>query len=94
MDTEVRMCEGVIFKGKVKAYINSRNEYVEERSLVPQRELSCLGCPDCIHLLSDLKAEVGIRDKVEIVGLGIEEGELYEIIVLDGGRLVYKKVQK
>ena len=72
-------CKGLIFRGKVNKYINSKGEYVVTKRMSPLKRNSCSGCKECGWLMDELFEF--ISNDYDPFQKEVEHNKLYRLIV-------------
>jgi len=70
-------CKGLIYRGKINNFINSKGEFVLSSRLVPAKRLSCGGCEFCSPI-SDQIMEM-YRDECIEWPSDIEHDKIYSL---------------
>jgi len=72
-------CRGLVFRGRVNAFVNNRGEYVYKESMRPLKRLSCPGCVKCGWLVEGLKEYLaeGMQPNID----SIDDQALYELVI-------------
>ena len=84
LETEKKVdCLGRIYRGRVNAYIGSRNEYLYQEKMVYLKSKSCKVCKYCGFLEDDLY-EWTVNGTLPIIK-NIEDGALYKLEVTNIG---------
>lgn len=72
-------CKGLIFRGKINRYINSKGEYVETNKMSPLKRKSCIGCKKCGWLIEELLEFVS--NEYDPLPKEIEHNKLYKLVI-------------
>lgn len=72
-------CGGLIFKASVSYYVNSRNEIIQTKKLIPAKRKSCKGCSRCGIEKDSLYEDVTYNKWADMDH--IEDGKYYVVLV-------------
>ena len=77
-------CKGIIYRGRVNAYINDKGKYVYQESMTPLKRLSCNGCDKCGWIHEAISEGIG-NERLPIID-NIQDNALYEVAVENESR--------
>ena len=82
--TTPKKCNGMVFRGRLNAFVNSKWEYVYQERMLPLKRKSCPGCEQCGYLDEYLHefTSMGTLPIIE----NIEHGAIYSLQVVNQSR--------
>lgn len=71
-------CKGLVYRGKMNKFLNSKDEFLYQQRMVPMKRMSCSGCVHCGFIKEDLDERICNQD-FSMMPEKIKHGALYRL---------------